>query len=196
MRTLFVLLVLIQSSFIYSQQRLQRGAAVRQGGVQQHKGSFSNTNRPRFNSKKISGINKFNEKKILKLLKIVKNDSVAPKIKASFLTYNVAMDSISIANKEVFRDADNMAKSAMQRVQRSKNREVFNNEMKLVFDKLKPIKKKVKLFSETLNESLAGLLTEKQYQKWVKYQKTKKSITPIGIRRERKTIGYEVKRVK
>jgi len=167
MRTLLVLLVLIQSSFVYSQQRLQRGAQSSQGRVQQQRGSLSNTNRSEFNSKKRSGINKFNEKKIVKLLKIVKNDSVAPKIKASFLTYNVAMDSISIANKEVFRDADNMAKSAIQSVQRSKNREVFNNEMKLVFEKLKPIREKVKLFSETLNESLAGLLTEKQYQKWV-----------------------------
>lgn len=171
MKSLLFILLTISSSVMYAQP----GGGGRQGGFNQ-RGNRPSTNveRPAFNAQKASGIIKYDTDKILKRLKIQKNDSIAPKIKTAFFNYNAAMDQVSLNNKDLFEGIDALVKSTAQGAAQSKDRETFRKTMRLVAENLKPVREKVRDQTSILNNSLEELLSEKQYSKWLKYQKSEK----------------------
>lgn len=128
---------------------------------------------PDFDAEKAAGIISYNPDKVVKKLKLSdesKKNTVARFIK----DYNTKIDALSIENAATFKyledEFDKNIKIAMQ----NRDRSQMDGIKAKITTTIPPIRKQVLEYEKVLNDSLAEILTEKQNEKWLKYQKQKK----------------------
>jgi hypothetical protein len=127
---------------------------------------------PDFNAQKAAGIFEYNIEEVIKKLNIT--DEIAKqKISESLKIYNNKMFDLSIEHEQTFKELENEfdqnVKIAMQKKDRSQMDDVKAKTKKV----LPPIRKQVVAEEKILNDALAMVLSQKQNDKWLKYQKQK-----------------------
>ena len=147
---------------------------------------------PEFKSKIAAGVFLYNEKKVVKKLKLSKkNKIIKNKVSQSIRNYNTRIDSIALNNSDYFKKLDLIVKTA----RKSNKNKVFNKPSSQIQEQLKPIRFEVTKIEKELNLTLKTLLSDKQYEKWLKHQKTKKKeklLFPPKVIRVRRSLGTRV----
>ncbi|MCG1036993.1 hypothetical protein [Polaribacter sargassicola] len=123
-----------------------------------------------FKASDVAGIIYYNEKEVIKKLKIKEEDKKLLMSK-ELQNYNSKIKEISFLNSETFTELNVVVKAAMS----SGNRETAMKMRKKVEEIIKPVREEVSLHEEELNKNIESILSEKQLKKWLKYQSNKKS---------------------
>jgi len=181
MRILLVLLCVFSFSVSHAQRG---GGGGRQGGG--FSGERESAERPKmveFNATKVAGIFNYDDEEAIKKIKIKKKEAdLTLKVQRALETYNNRVNEIALLNKDNFDTLNvyvNAKMKAMQssrgqggsRMQRSEESVDENDpDHALIQSKIDPAKNEVKVAEDKLNQTLEGVLSEKQYAKWLKYQ--------------------------
>ncbi len=158
--------LLILSTLAYSQMGSRRGQH------QQGQGQGQQANQPieaKMNIKNIAGVNTLDEEEIIKKLKIAKKDK--PVVIAAIDRYNNKMREIRIFNFDTFNEAEKYLKKKKEEAMQSRDPYVMKDTKIRLDEILAPVKEKVKEQRRLLTAFFKKNLSEKQFEKWVKYQK-------------------------
>jgi hypothetical protein len=128
---------------------------------------------PEFNASNVAGILKYDNVLVAKKLK-VKEDSVKKSIHQALSKYNNEIDEIAVLYKDSLDAVNLLMNTAAKDAMRNGNREMMQNLRRVVQQKIKPVRERVKKNEMTLNESMKVVLVEKQYEKWMKFQRAEK----------------------
>ncbi|MBT4919337.1 MAG: hypothetical protein HON09_07690 [Flavobacteriaceae bacterium] len=125
---------------------------------------------PEFNAIEKARIITYDTEKVIKKLKITE-DSISKEISKYMATYNNEMNNLLLLHSKTLADLekefDKNVKIAIQNRDRSQM-----SGMKIKIKKIiPPIRYEVFEHEKVLNEALESILTEKQNNKWLKYQK-------------------------
>ena len=125
----------------------------------------------------IAGILYYDVNKVIKKVKI-KNDDLKKSVSKAFNDYNFKIKEISLLNADKLRVLDVLMKSRRGSGRRGQNDDNetnkgddFRQKMRKI---IRPIRREIGENEVILNETLKGLLSEKQMKKWLKYQKAEK----------------------
>ena len=148
----------------------------------------NNAEKPReFKASNAAGILYYDADKVVKRIK-VKKPSLQSEIKLFLKEYNNKIKNIALLNSEKFEELN----EEMKKYKPSQNRNFSNqnygettddddetnnegvNIRKKVAKVIRPIKKEIRILERELNTNLEANLSEKQFEKWMKYQKSKK----------------------
>ena len=128
---------------------------------------------PDFNAQKAAGIFEYDIEKVINKLKI-SDDTPKEKALVALNAYNNVMLELSFEHastfKELEKEFDRNVQIAMQRRDRSQMDGVKAKIERII----PPIRMQVAAEEKVLNEAMALILTEKQNDKWLKYQKRKR----------------------
>ena len=128
---------------------------------------------PDFEAEKAAGIFEYEVEKVIEKLKIT-DDSTKQSVKDALYTYNKEMFNLSLENATTFKDLndefDRNVKIAMQ----NRDRSQMDGVKAKIQQVIPPIRKQVAAEEMVLNNTMKGVLSEKQNEKWLKYQKRKK----------------------
>jgi len=102
-------------------------------------------------------------------------------------TYNNKLIEIKAFNKSLFDTAEFFLKSKINESKRTGDPYIMTGAKVKLTDMLAPIRKKVAIQKNLLNQSLKKKLTAKQYVKWLKYQKSKSGIKTVKSPKRKKT---------
>ena len=136
----------------------------------------TNDNSKAFNASKASGIFYYDEKKVWKKLKI-KENTLKATIKKYLTEYNKSVQNIALLNSKKFLELNEIMKNNRS----SQNRERINtnerNKRKVIVRKqmravIGLVKKEIKIYENDLNINMEAVLSEKQFKKWLKHQKS------------------------
>ncbi|WP_396601235.1 hypothetical protein [Algibacter sp. R77976] len=177
-----------------------QGGGMGQGGSMQER-----QERPEFNASQMAGIFSYDDKEVVKKIKIKKKDKdLILNVRQAINKYNTNVQEIALLNKDNFDTlnvfVNTIMKSAMQNrrqqqsgygmqsgggmqddndMQNDDSRNVMRNTMRLSKEKIEPAKIAVQEEEMKLNKNLESILDEKQYKKWLKYQEdTKEAMQP------------------
>ena len=196
MRFLFVLASILS----FSVMSAQRGGGGQGGGARGGNSGAEQQQRKEitFEAAKAAGIFNYDDVEAIKKIKIKKKDeALILNVRQGLERYNNKVNEIALLNKDNF-DTINVYMNTVikeSRSIRSQNRETGsygsmergeedqNSAMsvarKLSKEKIDPAKKAIKIAEEKLNADMEGLLSEKQYTKWLKYQvQVKEELNP------------------
>jgi len=129
---------------------------------------------PKFEAAKVAGILEYESKKVLKKLKLKKNDSISKVLTTYIDAYNTEIKKIKTSNKDLLEGLDLVVNQNMEAAVRNKNREVMQETRKMIKETLDPIRAEIKTHQDQLNSSLEPILTDAQNTKWLSYQKSEK----------------------
>lgn len=128
---------------------------------------------PDFNAEKAAGIFTYNLDQVIKKLKLTDQEN-QNKAKEALKRYNSKMDKLSLEHAYTFKELDDAFDKNIQRAMQRRDRSQMNGVKAQIQEIIPPIKMQVTAEETILNDSMLGILTEKQNQKWLKYQKQKK----------------------
>lgn len=128
---------------------------------------------PDFDAEKAAGITKYDIKKVLKKLKI-EDQSTEESVISLLTVYNTEMEEISMNHATTFRELDAAFDQNIQVAMQRRDQSVMNGFKNQLQEILPPIRQEVMEKENQLNETLKDVLTEKQNEKWLKYQKQQK----------------------
>ena len=197
MRVILVLLSVLSFSFIQAQP----GGGPPGGGPSGGNSSSGSSSQERpkmveFNAAKVVGIFNYDDEAVIKKIKIKKkNKELILEVRKSIEKYNNRVNEIALLNKDNFDTLNVYVNAKMKAMQSSRSQDQSGSRMDrsntssndskedpdraLIEEKLKPAKTGVKVAEKKLGKTLEGLLTEKQYKKWIKYQtKVKTELNP------------------
>jgi hypothetical protein len=123
----------------------------------------------KFKASEVAGIFYYDIEKVVKKLKVKKEEEQSP-IKKAIRNYNFKIKEILLLNAVKFSDLDILVNS----MSKGKDNDARLQVRKKVGEVVKPIRDRVHENEKELNLILKGLLSEKQFKKWLKYQKKKK----------------------
>ncbi|MEP3836375.1 MAG: hypothetical protein ABJM36_01955 [Algibacter sp.] len=178
----------------------QRGGGGGRGGRSMGGGQEqSERQRPKmveFDASKIVGIFNYDDNEAVNKIKLKskKDDALILDVRQAIMKYNQAVNEIALNNKDNF-DTLNVYMNMVMKSSRSQRgqqrdsgdygmqQDTEENPMreakKLAEEKMEPAKKAIQEEEVKLNTQLEGLLNEKQYKKWLKYQvDVKKDLVP------------------
>lgn len=206
MRTLLVLLCMLTFSFIYAQP----GGGGQGGPPGGGRSMSSSQERPKmveFNAANVAGIFNYDDDAAIKKIKIKKKDKdLTLKVRKAIEKYNIHVNEIALLNKDNFDTLNVYVNAQMKALQSSRQ----NSEMgggssinggddtdspmkasrELVKQKIDPAQREVKIAETKLNANLESMLSEKQYEKWIKYQeKVKSDLNPKQETRQNNNSG-------
>jgi hypothetical protein len=189
MRVILVLLCVLSFSFVQAQP----GGGPPGGGPPGENSSGGGQERPEmveFNASKIVGIFNYDDEAAIKKIKIKKKDEeLTLKVRKAIAGYNNRINEIALLNKDNFDTLNVYVNAKMKAMESSRNDSDSRNadrgdvsgdskedpDRAIVEEKLKPAKLEVAKAEKKLNTTLKGILSEKQYNKWIKYQTKIKS---------------------
>jgi hypothetical protein len=123
----------------------------------------------KFKASEVAGIFYYEIEKVVKKLKVKKEEVQLP-IQKALRNYNFKIKEILFLNSEKFSDIDILVNSLAKGKDKSARLELRKKVEKVI----RPIRDSVHEYEKELNLTLKGLLSEKQFKKWLKYQKNKK----------------------
>jgi len=125
---------------------------------------------PKLNAIEKARLVTYDTEKVIKKLKITE-DSITKEVSNHIAAYNSKMDNLLLLHSQTLRDLekefDRNVKIAMQNRDRSQMSGVKNKIKQII----PPIRYEVSKHEKVLNEAFKSILTEKQFKKWLKYQK-------------------------
>lgn len=128
---------------------------------------------PAFNAKNAVGIIKYNAKKIIKKTNI-KNEEKRGEVVKVFSAYNQTIDEIKLLNSEKLKDVERFVNETQKNAMATRDRDAMRFARKKANEKLAPIKNQIIIADQELNTSLKQILSEEQFERWMKYRQFKK----------------------
>jgi len=129
---------------------------------------------PDFDAEKAAGIFQYDIDKVLKKLK-VKETLGQQAVTEALATHNGKMTALSFTHAATFKELENAFDQNVQIAMQNRDRSQMYGVLSMIKEILPPIKRQVEAEERILNETLATVLSEKQTEKWVKYQRRKRS---------------------
>ncbi|WP_298880987.1 hypothetical protein [uncultured Polaribacter sp.] len=134
-------------------------------------GPSSNNNQKaqKFNASNVAGIFYYDIEKAIKKTKVKKEEKQLS-VKKIIKNYNLKIKEISFLNSQKFSDLNLVVNSGSKNIlpeERMKMRKKVN-------EIIRPIRDEIHELEKELNNNLEEILTEKQFKKWLKYQKKQK----------------------
>jgi hypothetical protein len=127
---------------------------------------------PDFNAQKAAGIFEYDIEEVIKKLNIT--DEIAKQmISESLKIYNNKMFDLSIEHEQTFKELENEYDHNIKIAMQKKDRSQMDDVKAKIKRVLPPIRKQVVAEEKILNDALAMVLSQKQNDKWLKYQKQK-----------------------
>ncbi|KAA5825691.1 hypothetical protein FPF71_07210 [Algibacter amylolyticus] len=173
-----------------------RGGRTMGGGQGQDQSERQRPKMVEFNASNIVGTFNYDDNEAVDKIKLKskKEAALILDVRQAIMTYNQAVNEIALNNKDNF-DTLNVYMNALMkssRPQRGQQRgsgdygmqeDNQDNPMRqakrLAEEKMEPAKKGIQEEEEKLNTKLEGILNEKQFKKWLKYQiAVKKDLEP------------------
>ncbi|BAO76998.1 hypothetical protein [Winogradskyella sp. PG-2] len=164
MKKVIFLFLFLQVSNGFAQR--PNGGRGNQNGGQRSTGQ----ERPKFEAAKVAGLIEYSSKKVLKKVKLKKNDSIVEKVIKSIETYNSEISKIKSKNKDLFEGLEIVVNQNMEAIMKNRNRELMQETRKMIEEKLNPIRNEVKTLQDNLDGSMEAVLTEEQNTKWLDYK--------------------------
>ncbi|MEO1435257.1 MAG: hypothetical protein AAFV80_06940 [Bacteroidota bacterium] len=124
---------------------------------------------PDFDAEKAAGIVEYNIDKVIKKIK-VKNPDTQSAVTEALKAYNTRMMELSYAHSPTFQELDAEFDRTISAVMASRDRSKMNGFKNKIQTVLPPIRKEVMQEEQALNAIMLTNLTEKQNEKWLKYQ--------------------------
>ena len=192
MRVFVLVICALSVSLTYAQpggggQFGGQGGGGGQGGQQQQRPEMRE-----FNAAEVAGIFAYDVDEAIKKIKIKKNKDLELKVTRAISKYNTKVSEVGLLNKDNF-DTLNVYVNAMMKSRRGsrgqqrgdQQQSSYGNDdrrhrggqdeeneksRELVREKIEPVKRAIQKEERKLNDALQGLLNDKQYEKWLKYQ--------------------------
>jgi hypothetical protein len=127
---------------------------------------------PDFNAQKAAGIFEYDIEEVIKKLKI-RDEITKNKISRSLIAYNKKMLELSTVHITTFMELENEYNHNIKIAMQKKDRSQMDDVKAKIKKVLPPIRKQVVAEEKILNDALAMVLSQKQNDKWLKYQKQK-----------------------
>ena len=156
----FFIILFIYSGLTFAQMR----------GQQSGQGQ---TSMQEFNAKNFAGIFKYDNEKIYKKLSI-KDNNLKKDINKPLYVYNKKIDEIIFLHTPKLEKVEREVNLQRENAMAHKDRQAMMIVMEEAKEQLAPIKNEIIEANKSLNLELSKILSEKQYKKWMKYQKNKK----------------------
>lgn len=147
--------------------------AQRRGGAPPGEQGGQQRGMPEFNASNVVGIFKYDDVLVVKKLK-VKKDSDKNNIKIAISKYNREMDELALFYKDSLDAVNTLVNTVARSAMQNDDREIMQNVRRVTQSKMRPVREAVKNNEIVLNELMEAILDEKQFEKWLKYQKEKK----------------------
>jgi hypothetical protein len=128
---------------------------------------------PVFNAEKAAGIFEYDIDEVAKKLKIT-DDTARQQASEALNAYNNKMFDLSIEHASTFQELEGEFDRNVQIAMQRRDRSQMNGVKAKIQEVIPPIRMQVAAEEKILNDVMAMLLTEKQNDKWLKYQKQKK----------------------
>lgn len=138
-------------------------------GDGQDPSSNNNQKAQKFNASNVAGIFYYDIDKAIKKTKVKKEEKQLS-VKKIIKNYNLKVKEISFLNSQKFSDLNLVVNSGSKNIlpeERMKMRKKVN-------EIIRPIRDEIHELEKELNNNLEEILTEKQFKKWLKYQKKQK----------------------
>lgn len=128
---------------------------------------------PKFNAKNAAGILTYNYERVIKKTKL-KKDEKKSRVEDIISEYNHSIDEIKILHSDEFRATEKFVAKKYNEAKVGGNREDIRFIQLEAVEKLAHIKSTVLKAELELNGKLEIVFSEKQYKKWLRYQRSKK----------------------
>lgn len=128
---------------------------------------------PDFNAEKAAGIFEYDVEEAIEKLKIA-DDTTKQKVTEALNAYNSNMFDLSVEHASTFKALEDEFDKNVQIAMQRRDRSQMNGVKAKIKQVIPPISMQVGAEERVLNDVMAILLTEKQNDKWLKYQKRKK----------------------
>jgi hypothetical protein len=127
---------------------------------------------PEYDPAKAAGIKDYDVKGVLKKLKI-KNDPVSATVQKAIENYNNEMNTLNLLHTGIFDELKMLVALTQKQAMETKDFSGMRETQKHLNATLEPIRKKVEVIENSLNDKLNTELSEDQFKRWVKYKKQK-----------------------
>jgi len=128
---------------------------------------------PNFNAENALGILLYDDRKVLKKVKVKKAKKKNSVVKI-ISEYNHTIRELTFLHTDEFRAAENIVALKRAKAEATRDREAMQNAQHDAMEKLIHIKRKVNHAEQELNDKLAFVLSEKQFRKWYRFQRSRK----------------------
>ncbi|WP_146190690.1 hypothetical protein [Polaribacter aquimarinus] len=171
MKHIFLTISLFLSTIFYVQAQGGRGGRSPQN---QNRQPRVESERKEVKASDLAGIFYYDVKSTLKKVKI-KDDDIKVKVSNALKKYNTKIKEISFLNSDKFKGINVLMKSLRENRTSNNGKANKNSDLrKKIGEVIRPIRKEIRAHEMVLNETLEGILTQKQIKKWLKYQKKEK----------------------
>ena len=130
-----------------------------------------------FNAEDAAGIFTYDEEKVIKKLKVEDKD-IKQTITNSIGEYNLQMYQLSDKYAATFSELDAYFDRQIKVAMQQRDRSQMDGVKSRIRETIPPIRQEVLVHEKELNASMESALDEKQYSKWLKYQKSQKPSNP------------------
>ncbi len=137
-----------------------------------------NTVKPKFEVDKYLGIVIYEIEKVAKKSGIKLSSETGKQFKNIITDYNKRIKDFRRINSFTLRNTKEMVESFQKTAQESKDFSGYEAIQKKMAENLKPIAETLKNEDIKLNTIIKKLLSEKQYKKWIKYNRKKRKFFP------------------
>ena len=128
---------------------------------------------PDFNAEKAAGIFEYDIEAVIKKFKIT-DEADKQKVTTSLNAYNNKMFDLSIKHAATFQELEDEFDRNVQIAMQRRDRSQMDGVKTKIQHVIPPIRMQVVEEENILNEAMATILSEKENDKWLKYQKRKK----------------------
>lgn len=125
---------------------------------------------PDFDAQKAAGIYTYDFDEVVRKLKINDKES-REQVAEALKIFNTKMDQLSYANTATFKELEDEFDRNVKIAMQNRDRSQMNGVKAKIEKTIPPLRMQVKEEEKVLNESLSKVFSEKQYKKWLNYQK-------------------------
>lgn len=168
MRTTFLFLIIFQAIIINAQNR--RG--MRNSSHIQQRTTTTPTKIPEYDPAIAAGIKDYDIKGVLKKLKL-KNNPVSATVQQAVEKHNNEMNTLNLLHTGIFDELKMLVALTRKQALETKDFSNLKEIQKQLNTTLEPIREKVNVIENSLNDKLINDLSEEQFKRWVKYKKQK-----------------------
>ena len=104
----------------------------------------------------------------------MKDEVSRQKVETALRAYNSKMDTLSAKYAPIFEELENTFDRNVQIAMQNRDRSQMSGIISQIREIIPPIKLQVGQEEKILNETMAEVLSEKQKEKWLKYQRRKR----------------------
>ncbi len=163
------LILVFTSSFAQMQGRGGMGRRGMGGGGNPQQAAM------KIDVEKMSGIVYYDDKKIIKKLKI-KDKEKQQLVKKYIYEYNKKMDEIKLKYHQQIKETKAYMEEKKREAMQNRDFEAMQRAKYRVKEKMAPVREETRMQKKILNEKMQQLLSKKQYKKWKKYVKKKNKV--------------------